>query len=264
MKDLMVLHDDNATFINHSIDSKNYLRDSYSVDFVAIEDKMYIGLYKPFNSFYIELKTPTIAAVNTFKIAGNVITIQDDTKSFTRSGFVSFEKPSDWNLETFNGIEAYWVELTSSADFTLEIQGLNLVFSDDNDLSQEVREIDKQLAKGDTSFIAYHLAARNEIVQTLRNGGLVKDSNGVITNLTHWDILDRGEIKQAAKYLALAKIFFDVSKNNDDKSYKRFRDYEAMFGKAFNLYIMHIDKDDDGIKDESQDLRINSIEIEIL
>jgi hypothetical protein len=264
MGDLLVLHNDNATFVDYSKDSRDYLRDNYSLTFIALEDEFYVGLHKPFNSFYVELQTVASTADLVFEINATSLSMDDDTRNLTRSGFMTFDKPTTWVKETINGIEAYWLKITSTADFTANIQGLNIVFADDNDLRQEVREIDKQLAAGDTSFIAYHLAARNEIIQTLRNGGMTKDSSGVVKHIEKWDILERGEIRQAAKYLALSKIFFDVSRNNDDKSYKRFRDYEAMFGKAFNLYIMHLDKDDDGINDVGSDLRINTIEIEIL
>lgn len=264
MNDLLVFHSDNAVFADYSKDSADFLRDDYALDFIAIEDELYLGLYKPFNSFFVELKTVAIGAQLSFEINGNPLSVVDDTKNLERNGFINFEKPTSWAKETINGVEAYWVKLNSSVDFTAEIQGLNLVFSDDNDLFEEARELNRMLAKGDTSFIAYHVSARNEIIQTLRNGGNIKESGGKIKNITKWDILDRGEIKQASKYLTLAKVFFDVSVNNEDKFYQKFRDYQAMFSKAFNLYIMHLDSDDNGIAEDNRDVRINSIEIEIL
>jgi len=264
MSDLLVFHNDNGTYADYSKESKDYLRDSYALNFVAIEDELYIGLYKPFNAIYVELDTPASTASLAFTINAASLTVDDDTKELTRSGFITFDKPSAWVAETVDGVSAYWVKVISGADFTATIKGLNIVFADDNDLRQEQRNIDKMLASGDTSFIAYHLAARNEIVQSLRNGGKTKLSSDIVKSITKWDILEFGEIRQAAKYLALAKIFFDVSVNNEDKYYSKFRDYEGMYGAAFNLYIMHIDADDNGIKDQGSDLVINSIEIEIL
>jgi len=103
-----------------------------------------------------------------------------------------------------------------------------------------MRNIDALKAKGDNSFIAYHVASRNEIIQSLRNGGYSKRFDDMAANITKWDILDLGEIRQASKYLALAKICFDISLNVDDKFYSKFRDYEGMFGAAFKLFYLKL------------------------
>jgi len=76
-----------------------------------------------------------------------------------------------------------------------------------------------------------------------------------------WDMLDRGEIRQAAKYLCLSKIFIDVSENVEDKAYGRFKDYEGMFGAAFKLFYMSLDTNDDGNVDELENMAINDIRI---
>lgn len=262
MKDLYVIQDDNGVFNDYSRDAQDFLRDNFSLDFVALEDKLYIGLYKPFSDFYFELNSGTGKTL-TYKINGTIITIDDDTKDFSRSGFVKFAKPESWTAETINGVEGYWLEITSNLDFIDDIQGLNIVYADDNDLRTEIRNIDILLAKGDTSFIAYHQGVREEIIQTLRNGGNLKMSGQEVQELTKWDLLDIGEIKNAAKYLCLAKIFFDVSKNNEDKYYARFRDFQGMYGNAFDTYVLKIDNKDDGTYEQEDDLVFNS-EIEII
>jgi len=260
MKDLMVLHGSNGTFIDHSIDARDYLRDDFTINYVAATDKIYIGLYKKFNSMYVEISTPSISAI-TIKTNSNILTTSDDTKSFSRSGFIQWDKPTNWAVETINGISAYWLELTSDLDIAPVFSGINIVFSDDNDLMQESRGISRDLAKGDTSFIAYHVSARNEIIQTLRNGGNTKFVDNLIKNITKWDILDIGEIRQASKYLTLSKIYFDISVNNEDKSYLKFRDYKSMFSRAFKLWIMSIDQNDDGDNVQQDDLILNNAEI---
>lgn len=253
----MVIHDDNGSFIDFSADAKNYLRDNFTLNFTAAEDKLYIGLYKPFGDFYFELESGTGKTL-TYKINGNQIDAEDDTRDFSRSGFIHFDKPTDWVAETINGIEAFWLEITANLDFIDVVTGLNIVYADDIDLKTEVRNIDILLAKGDTSFIAYHQGVRDEIIQTLRNGGQLKMSNDQIAELTKWDLLDMGEIRQAAKYLCLAKIFFDVSKNNEDKYYERFRDFQGMYGNAFDTFVLKIDTKDDGKYEQEDDLEFNS------
>ena len=146
------------------------------------------------------------------------------------------------------------------------LSGVNIVYADDIDLKSEVRAINDYLAKDDTTFIPYHVAARNEIVQTLRNGGNIKNSADTSLALRRlqmnkWDILDRGEIRQAAKYLALAKIFFDSSQNIEDKSYERFRDYEGMYGASFKLFYMSLDLNDDGNTDVNENMDLNDITV---
>ena len=88
----------------------------------------------------------------------------------------------------------------------------------------------------------------------MRNGGhstKIEGSN-VAENLTKWDILDTGEINQAAKFLCLSKIFFDVSENPDDKHYQRYMNFDQKFGEAFKLYLLSLDTNDDGVEDDTE------------
>jgi hypothetical protein len=258
MRDLYFFHDDNGAFTDYTRDARDYLRDEFAIDFTSIDDFVYIGLYKPFNKVYVELKTPALADVNLNAeyydgAAWQSLTLEDDTKGLTRSGFISFEKPENWNSTAVNGEDKHYIRLSADT-FTAEIQGLNLVFADDNDLRQEVRCIDDFLQGNDTTFIAYHVSARNDIVQTLRNGGnATKQENQVnYKNLTKWDLLETGEVRQAAKYLCLSKIFHDVSENIDDKQYQRAIDYAQKYGEAFKLFRLSLDNNDDGIADEEE------------
>jgi hypothetical protein len=261
MSDLLVLHDDNSVFSDYSKDAKDYLRDEFQVINIAVEDSLYIGLYKPFNSIYIDINTTDSLADLSFTINAASIAVDDDTKSFSRSGFMQFTKPSTWASSTINGVDAYWLKVDSTTDYDVTFNGINIVFADDNDLSQEVRNISNLKAKGDTSFIAYHVAARNEIIQSLRNGGYSKFVDDLVSNITKWDILEFGEIRQAAKYLTLAKIFFDISENVEDKFYTKFKDYEGMFGAAFKTFYLKLDQNDDGIYVQEEDLTDGSVEI---
>jgi hypothetical protein len=179
--------------------------------------------------------------------------------------------PGAANITVSPGTLAPLPDSTNLFDI-VELKGVNIVYADDNQLAAEVRIINDYLAEGDTSFIAYHLAARDDIVQTLRNGGNIKqvpDNNNEgfdfmfsidrTIQMNKWDLLDVGEITQAAKYLCLAKIFFDVSENVDDKAYIRWRDYMDKYGQAFRLYYLSLDLDDDGNVDEVERNRTQSI-----
>lgn len=268
MRDLNVLHDDNGIFADYSKESRDYLRDDYLIDFVGIEDYLYIGLYKPFNKTYLELKTPSVTNINLTAEYWNgsgfqAIELDDDSNGLIRSGFIGFNKPTDWASNTINGKDAYYIRL-SADDFTSEIQGLNIVYSDDNDLRKEVRCIDEFTQGNDNTFIAYHNSSRDEIVQNLRNGGYSTqlDNSFLSQNFTKWDLLDFGEVRQAAKYLCLSKIFFDVSENTDDKQYQRYIDFNQKFGEAFNLYRMSLDKNDDGIANDEEVMQLKGIRVD--
>ena len=263
--DMLIKNDQNGSFVDQSVIAKDYLRDDFNVLIESGVSELYIGLYKPFNSFYVEQATFVSSLLNpgfVFEINSNAITVEDDTQELKRSGFMLFEKPESWVKETIDGVEAFWLKISNTGDAVdINARAINIVFSDDNDLEQEVRNITDLLAKNDTTFIAYHVAARNEIIQTLRNGGHTKMVDDLIRNITKWDILSFGEIRQASKYLTLSKIFFDASSNVEDKFYSKFRDYQGMFGKAFDLWIMSLDTKDDGIYNQDDDLVDNSIEI---
>lgn len=274
MKDLNVLHNDNSSYIDLSNDLEDYLRDDTALTFVALEDELLIGLYKPFDSVYIELTTAATATNLTFEYSTaasfNALIVKDDTKNLIRNGFVSWDRTqTDWELQTIDGKELYWVKITADADFTATLRGLNILFNDDNSLLAESSRINRYLPKNETSFVKFHVAARNEIVQTLRNGGSFKyegDASFTLNpmrNITKWDILDIGEISEAAKFLTLAKIYFENSVNIDDKEYQKYNDNYEFFGNAFKLFFMSIDKDDDGVIDEQTErLELNDVTIE--
>jgi len=281
--DLFVFHDDNASFVDLSNDMRDYLRDDTAITFVAAEDALLLGLYKPFNQIFAELTTAQIeGAALTFEISNGTtftaLDVIDQTKSFTRSGFINWDRDNEtWASQTINGKDLFWVRITADIDFTATFRGLNMLFADDNDLLAESPRIDKFLPKDETSFVKYHVSARDSIVQTLRNGGNAKLDRGTdnsfsffdfgfgnapIKNITKWDLLDAGEIRDAAKYLTLSKIYNDNSRNVDDKEYQKYNDAENSFGAAFKLFFMSIDFNDDGDTDKNvEQMALNDITV---
>lgn len=257
MRDLINKFDDNGSFTDFSNAARDYLRDDTVIGFVALEDRLLFGLYKPFNSVYLEFNSVADASVSlSFKYYNGTsfvdVSAIDDTLNYARSGFIKWDKPDDWASLDIDGDDVFWIEVTSDIDFNTTIRGLNSVLSDDNDLLKEQRQLMTEgLAPGDTTFIAYQVAARDEIIQSLRNGGhITRQINArEREDLQIWDLLKPDQLRVASKYLALSKIMFDISSNTDDKWYGNFRDYQGMYGGAFKLYLMAIDTDDDGKDD---------------
>ncbi len=270
MNDLYVFYDDNSSFLDFSFEAREFTKDTFSATVIAGEDAIYLGLYKPFNSAYIDMSTANanggIFRVKYYNGSGFVDTENqfDDTTTLNRSGFVRWDKSDDWEASTVNSQEAFWIQITISGDTTaLTFNGINIVYSDDTDLAKEMRSIDRFLSSGDSSFIAYHEAARDEIVQTTRNKGTAKkrDDEDFYRNFGKWDFLNIDEIRQASKYLALSKIMHDASDNPEDKYYQRYKDYLAAYGQAFNTWFISLDTDDDGEADKSEKLTANTIKL---
>jgi hypothetical protein len=266
---LTIFHDDNSVFADHSEAMLDYGRDIASVELVSAEDRFYIGFEKPINTFYVELSVANTNA-NTFTAEyynGTAFTalakFKDDSLGFTRSGFMRWDRnQTDEVVNTINGTELFWYRFTPSADHSVgtALAGINLVFADDEDLRGEIPEIAQFRNSGESSFILVHQAARNDIIQELRNKGRLKSKSvssstlRQLQNIDQWDLLDKMEVRSSAKYLALSKIFFNLSDRLDDKHYQRSLDYNNKFKEAFDLYWLSLDLDDDGIVDNSERL----------
>lgn len=247
MNDLKVL----VNSIDVSDSANDYLTDSFTI----INGPIELELYKPFYQVYCDV---TIPAEDTDLFLGEYwdgatyqpLQIFDQTKGLARSGWIKFYLPTDLKGATK-------IRLTRSS-FEAACSGINIVFSDDLQLKKEMVDVVVFRPKNATSFITYHVAARDEIIQRIRNQGKIKNS---LNKIEKWDILDIEEIKQAATYLALSKICFNISNGVDDKYYQQSKDYMDHFAKAFDLFFMTIDVNDDGIIDIGEKASIQFIRI---
>jgi len=88
----------------------------------ALGDAFYFGLYNKFTAIGIKIDTAGSNITITWKYWNgsswaNLPNVTDDTNSFTTSGWknVYWDRPTDWQQNTVNGVTAYWVkaEVTS-------------------------------------------------------------------------------------------------------------------------------------------------------
>lgn len=254
-KDLVILEFTSAAFTDLSIDLNNYDVDEANLSLIADTDFLYIGLYKSFKNLYIDVKDNTTPGTVKYEFFNGttweVLTVTDESKNLTRSGFVKWDIPSTWVATTVNGIKAFFIRATATIVVTLN--GINMVFANDNDLKEHYRQIN-EYRDSDLSFIAMHQASRKDIIQAVRNSGKTKiDSiDGLIDDLTIWDFLDPEQLRNAATYLCLSKIFQGVSDNSEGK----FMQLSNMFRKAYknslDTFLLTIDANDDGITDSSE------------
>lgn len=255
---LTVLHDDNATFTDHSDSAADYIRDEFSLDLIAAEDYLYIGYHKPFNTTFIAMTTPNVNS-NTltaeYHDGSTWVTVEliDDTKGFTRNGFLMWNKDNMKEV-TVNGKSKFFMRLKPSADHSATVyRGINILFADDNALKQEFSEIDNDtlLPAGETSHLNRHVGARNTIVQMLRNKGYEKNdtASNKLKNINAFDLHDVEYVRQAAVMLTLSNIFFMLSDNKEDTWWSKYEEYQDKFEESFKLIRLPVDSNDDGLED---------------
>lgn len=274
---LFVFHDDNSSFSDFSNEAQDYSRDNFSLELVNAEDYLYIGYNKPINAVYLELETANTNAntldIEYFEDDGggspdfvDIPSFLDETKGFTRNGFITWERNlTDEAKTTINSQEAFWYRIRPSADFSAgtSVRGLNIVFADDQDLKTVVPNIlssNKFLATGQTSHILAHVAARDAIVQDLRNNGKFKvDLNtGRLKDFNEFDLLKISQFREAAKFKALVVIFEDLSDATNDFYSNRAVKFEREYNKSMEMVFANIDLDNDGLQDSFEELAPNN------
>lgn len=255
---------------NYSQELENYLSDSVTVNLLAGET-IDIGYYKPISDLFLELKplaqvSNMLSAVY-YNGSWMSLSLYDRTNNLNRSGFVSWNKGliEDWKKTTLNGKELFWVRLSLTEDIEdLEIKGINLVFSDDNDMKEAYPSISEFIPDGATSFISYHQEARNEILTYLRNKGKTIVEQEKLKMLDQFDLHNFNEVRQASKYLALANVFYNESDAVDDKWKQKADGFKQKFGEAINLYYLSLDLNNDGLQQTSETNKIQYVVVQRL
>lgn len=245
-------------FTDISADAQDFRRDNISLQLQSL-DLLYVGFRKPINALYFAFEeagadTHEIQVEYFSKDGWKVLQIADGTKGFSRNGFVSWNRVSDADKSAVNDVSNHWLRIsvnqTSGEPAPLEcvLQGLNLVFSDDNDISAETPALvdPRFVPKGQNSHILQHVATKNYIIGRLRNLGYVKHINDNEENIDQWDILDIYEIRNAANYYTISQIYFNLSDNPDDQYWNKYKEYERKFEESFSLARLRIDQNDDG------------------
>ncbi len=250
-----------ATYTDNSEAALDYGRDTFSVTTLTT-GYIYLGYDKPFNAAYAEITTVnTAAGTMSFQYYNgstwvSLTTARDLTKSFTRSGWIDWTKPTDWATTTVNSVSKYWVRFAPSVSHSATtVAGINIVFADDYDMQLEFPSIlaTAFIPSGETSHIKTHVAARNQLTQDLRDKGYLKvDIDGDKLNLTPWDLHDLEEVRQAATYLALSKVFFNYSDDPTDHWSAKSKYYEGKYSAALDKLKVSYDRDDDGVDEASE------------
>lgn len=263
---LNVIYSDGSSQTNYSQEAQDFKRDTFTLT-MTTDDFLYIGYKKVINALYVALEQfNTISSsleIEYYSESGwSQLNFSDDTRAFSRSGFITWERPNDAADIEIDGINACWIRIATNDDIDpVEFQAINLVFSDDNDICSEVPALIDACfyQQGATSHILQHVAAKNYIMSRLKSLGYVKyDANGE-QNINEWDILDIYEIRQASTYYSIAQIYFNLSDDVDDQYWAKYKEYEGKFEEAFALGRLRIDIDDDGQVDAVEKRQIKTV-----
>lgn len=262
----VLYYDGVSTYTDYTSKMYDYTRDAQSIT-LASSETLYVGFRKPLNIFYVELDTAstTDTSMSVKYYNGSafaaVTGLTDETDAFQRSGFIQFDRNlTDEAATTINSSEMYWYELTVASDTSATVfKGINIVFSDDQDLKREVYEITRYVPTGENSHILSHAASRDHIIQQLRTDGRYKLdlSTGYLKDITAFDLLDASQVKMASTYLTLSKIYSNLSDEVEDMYFQKSQYYMALYNSAMQHFFLWIDNDDDGtldVEERTQDI----------
>jgi hypothetical protein len=262
---LNVLHDDNGTFLDYSNQAVDFARDSFSATFISADDFLYIGYYKPISTIYISMETASTTDTNmtvSYYNGSSFVAVSDfydETKALQRDGFVQWDRnQSNEDLTTVNSLEKYWYRVAFGADTSAVIfKGINIVFSDDQDIKKEFFEYEEFLPTGETTFLLNHVSARDEIIQHIRNSGRYKQnqSSGRNKDINAFDVHKINQLNKASTYLVLSNIFANVLSDPDGLYREKQSYYRNKYTSAMDLFYLDLDTDDDGISDRHEEMR---------
>ena len=220
---------------------------------LATSDKFYLGFKKPFACRYFALAT---ANVNTSVLSAKywngtawvaVDDLVDQTDGFTKSGFVSWTNPGDWEKTTVSpvaDVELYWLELAVSANLSAgtALQAVLNLFCDDFLMRAYYPSIaggTRYLPTGRTDFLEQYVAAKDMVVTRLRELRAIDDES---------QILDVTSVATAAVHAAAYIVLFPRTKNLEQ------REKAAEILEAFNAEVKNVrvdfDVDNSGVIDE--------------
>ena len=177
-----------------------------------------------------------------------VSNIVDNTKTFERYGFVSWTNPTSGMVKD-GDYYRYRFQLDGlSTSANIVFRFIGVVFCQEHDLLAECPDALEYRPDGDKTLNRFIISAKNDIVQNFRNkGNYVSSVSGVSArDLTEFDFNEPDQLKMAAVYLSLEKLFFWRSQDIDDKWIERSRAYNKKYGDSINVFFASIDSNGDG------------------
>lgn len=223
---------------------------------LTTSDAFYVGFKERFAARYFHLSTVNTNA-NTLAVTywdGTTWTavedLVDQTIGFTQSGFISWQNDTDWTkkaLDPITDVELYWIKIVPGASLSAgtALQAVLNLFCDDSMLRQYYPELisdTRWLPASRTDFLEQYVAAKDLIVQRLKQKGILTDES---------QILDLNEVAIPATHAAAFIIMFPVL--SGDEAQEKARDAEKEMNKALDLVRLDLDLDNSGIIEEAEE-----------
>lgn len=272
MNKLNIRHSSN----DYSEELNDFLSEDATLLITAL-DPLYFGKEKPFSNIYFKYGTASATKIE-YSIQhfdGNnwvdVLNLNDDTKKQTRSGFISWQEADDNTTieETMvDGVNSYWYRLVPASDVTVTIDAIGVIFSQDRDIFQTRPALNDSdfrsaVVGSDPDYMRVHLDVKQQIIQDIRNDGIIKFQSTneperlkYYRNITEWDLFDIDEVRQAAKNLALSKIYYTLSDAVDDKWDQEARRFNSNYEKNIDLAHVSLDRNNDGKLQQFENIKV--------
>lgn len=263
---LNVIYSDGAAETNYSKEAMDFKRDTFTIT-LTTDDFIYIGYRKPINALYVAMTAlnavTSSLSLEYYSTSGwAALHACDDTKAFSRNGFITWDRPEDPADLTVAGIEACWIRIAANDDIDpVTFQAINLIFADDNDMCDEVPSLLDPCfyPQGQSSHLLQHVATKQYIMNRLKARGYIKNTEDGLANIDEWDVLDIYDLKLAATYYSISQIYFNLSDDIDDQYWVKYQEYKNKFEEAFGAGLLQIDLDDDGVADIQEKRSIRTI-----
>lgn len=253
----------NSTKVTQELE--NYAIDAITAT-LTTSDFVYVGFYKPINAIMIDLEQRNTNASNIRVDYWNgqawiELNTVERTKGLTEAnGHIKWARNiEDQAVNTVETIEQYWYRISVDADTSeIIINGINLVFSSDSDVKEfENNYVNdaRRYPKGRSTLGIYHQAARRHIIQDLRNEGKViynDDDRQELIDINIFDLLDYEELRLASTYLVCSKWLSNMSDDPEDTYSTKAKEYYELYSKAYNVFILRLDKNNDGKADDNE------------
>ncbi len=275
--DIRLLHEDNTTLEDKTVDVNNYYSGTPTMDIVAADDYVYIGSRFPFNHLYFKFGTANTAA-STITLTvwdgsawASTKELFDETlssgASWGQNGYISWstDKATAWGREDTqdaSGTELvtglgslqiydhYWIRLAFSADLDAgtTLSWVGHLFSDDNHLGAKYPDLVRTNTMNgwdDTdsksSWEEQHVTAAKEILQELKTKKVIFGAG---------NILDKSDFRWAAVHKVAEMAYDGMGTSFEDNAVKAMTKYNEALINAIGSAV--IDKDMDAQPDRDE------------
>jgi len=216
-------------------------------------DAFYIGSRDKFAARYFHLSTlntntGTLAVTywNGTSFAA-VTDLVDQTKHFTRNGFLSWVNATDWQKSEITGVdeELYWIRVKVSTNLSAGtiLQAVLNLFCDDTLVKKYYPDLindTRYLPDSRTDFLEQYEAARDLVALRLKQDKIIDDIS---------QIIDPNEVCVAAVH-AFAHILLQPITNPEEDT--RARDSERAMNHELNRVRLSLDLDKSGIIEDTE------------